>query len=88
MLGKKHTEECKERISKTVKDKNLINYAIMANKKKVAYYTIEGVYLGEFESIKDACIFLGYDPRASSSHISECANGKRKTAKGYIWRYI
>lgn len=28
------------------------------------------------------------DTRIGCSHISECANGKRKTAGGYSWRYV
>ena len=36
-----------------------------------------------FQSIKEAGI-QGFD----QGHISECCNGKRKTHKGFEWKYL
>lgn len=63
-------------------------------KKRVAQYDKTGQYIQTFESTADAARWL-YDnnkiPTLSSgirSHIAEVANGKRKTAYKYIWKYI
>lgn len=42
-----------------------------------------GLVVKEFASTKDAERTIG----VCSSHVSECCNGIRKTASGYVWRY-
>ncbi len=44
----------------------------------------DGSLLGVFPSIKDAAKSIS----KPYTHISECANGKRKTAYGFIWKFI
>lgn len=55
-----------------------------ANKTKkvtVIGKTIDGNALFSFQSIREASRATGI----SSGHISECINGKRKSAGGYVW---
>lgn len=51
--------------------------------KPVHQYNRSGKYIKSFRSTRDAGIKLKID----SSSIAECANGKRKTAGGFIWSY-
>lgn len=61
--------------------------------KPVNAYTKEGVFVQRFPSTakaarwcynKGKCLTLGSGAR---SHIGEVANGKRKSAYGYLWKY-
>lgn len=55
-----------------------------AHSKPVAQYTLEGVLITAYSSSSEAERLTGvYNP-----NISLCCRGKRKTAGGYIWRYI
>lgn len=49
--------------------------------RKINQYTVNGDFIKAWNSIKDARKYY------NNSHISDCCNGKRKTASGYIWRY-
>ncbi len=60
-----------------------INAVVYKARRKVEQYTIEGIYLKTFESISDA----SKEIKGSTSNISRCCNGERKTAGGYIWKY-
>lgn len=51
--------------------------------KPVLQYTIDGIFIKEYPSIKDAEKALG----GKSHHIGCCCNNKRKTAYGYKWYY-
>lgn len=64
-----------------------------SSSKHVVAYTKNGEKIEEFDSTvlasqwcfeQGKCADLCSGARA---HISECANGKRKTAYGYIWKY-
>lgn len=56
------------------------------NKKKVAQYDLQNNFIQEYESFSEAAQSInkpyGY------AHISAVANGKRKTAYGYIWKLV
>lgn len=54
------------------------------NSIKVKQYTKKGLFLKEFDCITEAAKSVGLN---SCAHISECCKGKRKTCKGYIWKY-
>lgn len=54
--------------------------------KSIIQYTLDGVYVHTWLNtaiVEKELGHLGYD----SAHIWECCNGKRKTHKGYIWKY-
>lgn len=63
------------------------------SEKEICQYTKTGEYLTTFSSVSRAaewcfenkkCVTLNSGVR---SHIADVANGKRKSAYGYIWRY-
>lgn len=71
--------ERKEKIEPYVKDskKNL-------NGKKILKYSIDGMFIEELSSLHEA----GESVNAKSlSTISQCANGKLKSAYGFVWKY-
>lgn len=62
--------------------------------KSIRQYDKNGILINTFNSVAEAgqwCFenkkCLNYNSGVRS-HIAECANGKRKTAYGYIWKYI
>lgn len=54
------------------------------NIKKVYQYDLDGNYLNEYDSIVDAAKSIGTNKHGS---ISQCCNGKTKTANGYRWSF-
>lgn len=64
-------------------DKNYIHKEITYdNRKPVLQFTLNGEFVMEWATAAEA-ERNGFD----CSHISECCRGKRKTHKGYIWKY-
>ena len=59
------------------------NSRIAESKSKQVGAFKNGNLVTAFQSIKEAGI-QGFD----QGHISECCNGKRKTHKGYTWKYL
>lgn len=53
------------------------------NSKAVEMYAKDGMYLRSFRAASDAEVEYGI----SHSHISQCCNGQRMSAGGYIWRF-
>ncbi len=51
--------------------------------KPVAQYTLEGVFVKEWESIKSASESM----RISHGNIISCCKGVRKSTGGYKWQY-
>lgn len=51
--------------------------------KSVNQYTLDGIFIQTFKSIKEAEIITGCD----HSRISACCNGKRKKTGGFKWTY-
>ena len=72
--GKYHTEETKKKISESKKG------TISKFRKKVLCVETNIIY----DSITEASLKTG----TSTSKISSCCNGKRKTTGGYHWKYI
>ena len=62
--------------------------------KMINMYDLQENYLQTFSSVSDAakwCVENNYSKKLTSgirAHISECANGKRKTAYQHKWRYV
>ena len=62
--------------------------------KKISAYTKDNVFVKSFDSTVSAaewCFENGKTKSLNSgvrSHISETANGKRKSAYGYKWKYL
>jgi hypothetical protein len=81
-LGKTHTQESKNKISKGREgkyggDKN------PSYKGKVTAYK-DGVVIGEFNGIKECGVLL----KANITNISSCLNGKRKSSGGYTFKRL
>ena len=68
------SEKTKKKIGKSLKGKN---------KKSVTQYSLSGEYIHTFNSITEVELEMGI----SHCRISDCCNGKRKTAGNFIWRY-
>ena len=51
--------------------------------KIIKQYSKKGELLNIFPSVKDAAKSI----KKPSAHISQCANGKRKSAYGFIWKF-
>lgn len=52
--------------------------------KRIAQYDKKGNFIKEYSSYREAEKAMGNTQR----HIGDCANGKRKTAYGFIWKWI
>lgn len=60
-----------------------INKTILGKQKGVVQYSKNGDKISEYNSGIEAEKVTNI----SRSHISQCCNGKRKTAGGYVWRF-
>lgn len=72
-------------------DGMLLNRQISSIKKssekkfvKIQQYTLEGVYIKTWESIKDACEKL----KLSTTSLGNCLNKRSKSCGGYLWKYF
>jgi group I intron endonuclease len=72
--GIKRNEETKRKISDSSK-----------NKRGVNQYDLEWNFIQSFESMGDACEYLGI--KRTGSAICQMLAGKQNTAYGYKWRY-
>lgn len=85
-LGIKRTDETKEKQRQiklgTKLSKESIEKRTEKLNKKVYQYDLSGVFIKEWNSIKEAGETLGI----SRGNISKCANEKMKFAGGYVWR--
>ncbi len=94
-LGQKQSEECKKKISEKNKgkyagDKNYFHSHIFSgkdnhNSKAVARYDLSGNLI----DIKESANLYAIEMRLiNASHISDVCKGRRKTAYGYVWKYV
>jgi hypothetical protein len=58
--------------------------SISNNNKKVGQYTLDNIFLKEYESIKKAY----EDTLINRNSIGRCCRKERKTGGGYIWKFI
>ena len=54
------------------------------NKKAIIQFSLDFKYICRYDSIKEASKKLN----KNHSHIVQCCKKQRKTAYGYIWRYV
>lgn len=52
--------------------------------KSVRQYSLEGNFIKEFDTIQEACLFLGGN---NNYRIVDTCEGKRKKYKNFIWKY-
>lgn len=55
--------------------------------KSIIQYSLNGDKLNTFISLKEAALSLNVNTTSARCFISQCANGKRKTAYGSIWKF-
>ena len=67
-----------ERIKKSLRENSLLKKAIQCYDKET------GSFIKEFSSASEAA----REMNIVQSNICECATGKRKSAGGYIWKYV
>lgn len=61
------------------------NQKLSENRKKTVYqYTLDGELVNCYESTISVSDKTGY----SQGNISNCCNGKAKTAYGYVWKFV
>lgn len=93
-LGYKHTDDAKIRISESKKNRKSHwvgksqseehkSKIAVAKHKKVLKFDIDGNFLYEYNSLKEASTLNNL----GSSNISMCCNGKRKSCGNFIWSY-
>lgn len=84
-------------VSRILKAKNediVDTTTVVRNKvgKPVEQYDLNNNYLRTFPSLKNAAISIGAikspRDRGAAAHISDVCRGKRKTAYGFIWRFV
>ena len=78
--GRKHTLEERKKISAANKGKWI--GAKSPSAKKVYQYDLSGNFIKEWDCQSDAARYYHCD----QSKISECASGKKKQIKGFIWK--
>lgn len=57
---------------------------ILGNYQPVSQYTKSGVWVRDYDSLKEAADTIGV---GHSGNIASCCIGQRKSAYGYIWKY-
>lgn len=80
---------CKDSVYKILKANDIPIYSAgdvtkEKTSKKVAQYDKNGNFIKGYPSYSDAELAMGNTQR----HICDVANGKRKSAYGFIWRWI
>lgn len=55
-----------------------------AKKKAVLQYALNGKLIQEFSGVREAAKAVGLK---THKHISECCNGRAKTAGGFLWKW-
>ncbi|MEX0416814.1 NUMOD4 domain-containing protein [Bacillus sp. C30] len=63
-----------------------VSKAHLANRKKVAQYSLEGELVNVFDSVTDAYKHL--NKNIKNGTIAACCKGESKTAYGYRWEYV
>ena len=79
--GKHHSEETKKKINNAKKGKHRSEETKKKLSKIILQFTLDGIFICEWPSINEAQSKLGI------KHISDCCNGKRKSAGGFKWCY-
>lgn len=82
--GKKHSESTKQKLRELNLGKIIsIEERIKRSKGGVEQFTIEGILVNTFYSLTDAAAQLGL----SKGTLSSACTGRRKTYKGFKWKY-
>ena len=93
MTGRRHSPETIEKMkiaaaNRSEEYRKKISQSKMGKPNKncwkpILQYDLDGNLIKEWPSVASANKSFG----TSNSHIGNCANGRRKTAYGYVWKY-
>lgn len=88
-LGRKTSEETRKKMSITHKKNKTGNWLEVKGHKngrafKVFQYSIEGDFIKEWDCAKYAIDFYNLN----KTSITDCLNGRQKTAGGFVWQKI
>lgn len=83
MFKKNHSEESKNKIRSSSKINRLIDLNKEANCKSVLQFSLDGNFISEFSSIKEAAEKTG----CSESIIGKCCRGLIKNPRTYFFRF-
>lgn len=75
--------ESKKKISESVKSYQ--NKFGVPNEKAVLQFDLEGIFIKEWKSAREASNNLGINYKGISAVVT-CTNGRYKTYKGFIWK--
>ena len=78
------SEATKKAISEALKGVPLSEEHRAKLSKKILQFTKSGEFLREWSSLSEASKQL----KINCGHICSCCNGKRKSAGGYVWKYV
>lgn len=81
----KHFGICGDSVKKVLKINNIQLRRNRSLCKEVCQYNKNGDLINTFETAREAAIYLG--DIQLNSHINSCCNYKRKTCKGFIWKF-
>lgn len=90
MYGKKQSEETRKKIGNANRGRKLSEKRIeymrknAIGKKKINQYDLDGNFIKQWDSIKEAGRTLNIFPQ----NIGKVCRKQQKYAKGYIWRYV
>ena len=90
-LGKKLSQERKDKISKSLKGRKQLRSVAHSEalrnsstcKRKIVQYDKSGTFIKIWESVNDAARYVSGD----QGNISTCCRGGQKSAYGFIWKY-
>lgn len=72
-----------EWVTRSENAKHAVAHNLCKQPKRVNQYTINGDFIKQWNSIKEAKQVLGL----KNAHISQVCQGQRKTAGNFVWRY-
>lgn len=88
VAGLRHSEDCKRRLREANIGKKLSDEIkekmSLSRRKPIVQYSKDGTYIKEYNSTIQAVEETGID----GGSISKVLSGKRKSAGGYIWKYV
>lgn len=88
--GKHYSEEYKKKLSEKMRGENNPYYGKKGKEhpksKPILMYDRKGNFIKRFDSIGDANEHFG--KARNCSHIGECLRGRKKTAYGYVFKYV
>ena len=83
MYGKQHSEETKQKIRETLKEKPKSEEFKKKKRKPILQYTKDGKFIREWNSATTA----SKEVKIHQQNICHCCKGRTKSSGGFIWKY-